>query len=165
MRMLLLLLALLSVAGVYFLGGNRISQVHVESLYAASQQAFHSLDHEALCAMLDRDFEQRLTLHVGGQRSYETLGKQDYCEAQEEILGALRQLGPLPNGRRLVDHRYTLTRISIAPGGRSATVETRATSAIPGIHSTERSTDTLVRRRWKTRVVRSEGTAWVGPAG
>lgn len=162
--MVLLLLALLAAAGVYWLGGNRIDQAHVENLYLAHRQAFLELEHEALCAMLDRDFEQRLTLHVGDQRSHETMGRQDYCEAQEEILEALRQLGPLPNGRRLVDHQYTLTRITIAPGGRSATVETRATTAIPGIRSTERSTDTLVRRRWKTLVVRSEGTAWVGPA-
>jgi hypothetical protein len=26
------------------------------------------------------------------------------------------------------------------------------------------TTDTLVRRRWKTQVVRSEGMAWAGPA-
>ena len=35
---------------------------------------------------------------------------------------------------------------------------------IPGVTTTSRTTDTLVRRRWKTQVLRSEGAAWAGPA-
>jgi hypothetical protein len=164
MRMILLLLALLSAAGVYFLGGNRISPAHVEQLYAEGQMAFNALDHEALCAMLDAGFRQELTVHVDSGQSRESADKQAYCQSQAQILGALQQVSQRANGRRLVDHQYTITGIAIEPGGRSATVQTRATTVVPGIRSTVRSTDTLVRRRWKTVVVRSEGTAWIGPA-
>lgn len=164
MRVFLLLLALLSAAGVYFLGGNRIGPGHVERLYANGQIAFNALDHEALCAMLDDGFEQELTMHVDSGQSRESMDKQAYCESQALVLGALKQVSQGANGRRLVDHQYTITEVAIEPGGRSATVQTRATTVIPGIRSTVLSTDTVVRRRWKTMVVRSEGTAWVGPA-
>ncbi|SUZ28947.1 hypothetical protein CPBF424_27770 [Xanthomonas euroxanthea] len=43
-------------------------------------------------------------------------------------------------------------------------VETRATLGLPGVRMTFRSRDKLIRKRWKTLIERSEGTAWVGPA-
>ncbi|CAE1136833.1 hypothetical protein XTG_002441 [Xanthomonas euroxanthea] len=56
------------------------------------------------------------------------------------------------------------TRIEIAADEASAMVETRATLGLPGVRMTFRSRDKLIRKRWKTLIERSEGTAWVGPA-
>lgn len=67
-------------------------------------------------------------------------------------------------GAPLADYQYTLDRIEISPDDSSASVDARAINLIPGIRTTSRTTDTLVRRRWRTLVVRSEGKAWAGPA-
>ncbi|MBO9718432.1 MAG: nuclear transport factor 2 family protein [Pseudoxanthomonas sp.] len=164
MRAIILLVLLATAAGVYFLGGNRIRNADVELLYAASRQAVHDLDDEALCAMLSEDFEQVLTIDMESQQGREEADRQAYCESYREVFAALRPMRERAGNRPLADYQYTINRIEIAPDGSSATVDTRSVNLIPGIRTTSRTTDTLVRRRWKTRVVRSEGKAWAGPA-
>ena len=164
MRAIILLVVLAGAAGVYFLGGNRIREADVERLYAASRQAVHDLDDEALCALLAEDFEQVLTIQVDAQQGVGSMDRQAYCESHQEIFAALRPLRERARGAPLAEYQYTINRIEIAPDGSSATVDTRAVSRVPGIRTTSRTTDTLVRRRWKTLVVRSEGKAWAGPA-
>ena len=164
MRTIVLLAVLLAVAGVYFLGGNRIREADVEHLYAASRQAVHDLDDGALCAMLAEDFEQVLTVHMEAEQGHESVDRQAYCDSYREIFAALRQVRDQAGGGQLADYQYTINRIEISPDGSSATVHTRSINLIPRIRTTSRTTDTLVRRRWKTQVLRSEGAAWAGPA-
>ncbi|KCX01440.1 hypothetical protein DK27_09525 [Xanthomonas arboricola pv. pruni] len=76
----------------------------------------------------------------------------------------LRQMRHVANPEELIDYKQSITRIEIAADEASAMVETRATLGLPGLRMTFRSRDKLVRKRWKTLIERSEGTAWVGPA-
>lgn len=71
---------------------------------------------------------------------------------------------PVAEPEELIDYKRSITKIEIAPDDQSAMVETRATLGLPGLRMTFRSRDKLVRKRWKTFIARSEGTAWVGPA-
>ncbi|AVU02701.1 hypothetical protein EBA05_09970 [Xanthomonas oryzae pv. oryzae] len=65
-------------------------------------------------------------------------------------------------GRR--DYKQSVTKIDIAADERSAMVQTRATLGLPGLRMTFRTRDKVIRKRWKTLIAHSEGTAWVGPA-
>ncbi|AAW76150.1 hypothetical protein BRM22_06105 [Xanthomonas oryzae pv. oryzae] len=76
----------------------------------------------------------------------------------------LWQMSHVANPEALIDYKQSITKIDIAADERSAMVETRATLGLPGLHMTFRTRDKVIRKRWKTLIAHSEGTAWVGPA-
>ncbi len=68
------------------------------------------------------------------------------------------------NPEAVIDYKQSVTKIDIAADERSAMPETRATLGLPDLRMTFRTHDKVIRKRWKTLIAHSEGTAWVGPA-
>ncbi len=164
MRLLVLLAVLAAIAGLYSYGGNSLDEKQVRDFYAAHDKAMVSQDGEALCAMTAPDFEMVVLYRMDSQQKRETADRAKYCKSNGEWTQVLQQMRHVAEPEELIDYKHSITKIEIAPDEQSAMVETRATLGLPGLRMTFRSRDRIVRKRWKTLITRSEGTAWVGPA-
>jgi hypothetical protein len=163
MRILVLLLALASVAGVYLFGGNRLDEEKVRQFYQRNQDAFLALDEKALCQMLAEDYRQTVVQRVEGSQQRLELDKAGTCAAGADTLAMLRKLQQAMRGRSPIKYQQTLTAIDVAADGSTAAVEVRSTLSMPGIRMTSRSRDTVVRRRWRMLAASSDATVWMGP--
>ncbi|CAD7717088.1 hypothetical protein LMG31886_24480 [Xanthomonas hydrangeae] len=164
MRLLVLLAILAAVAGIYNYGGNALDETQVRDFYAAHDKAMLSQDGEALCAMTAPEFEMVVLYRMDSHQKRQTATREKYCKSNGEwaqVLGQMRHVAP---PEELIDYKHSITKIEIAPDEASAMVETRATLGLPGLRMTFRSRDKVIRKRWKTLIEHSEGTAWVGPA-
>lgn len=164
MRLLVLLVVLAAVAGIYNYGGNALDEAQVRDFYAAHDKAMLGQDGEAPCAMTAPAFEMVVLYRMDSHQKRHTTTREQYCKSNGEWAQVLRQMRHVANPEELIDYKQSITRIEIAADEASAMVETRATLGLPGLRMTFRSRDKLVRKRWKTLIERSEGTAWVGPA-
>ncbi|MBB3805202.1 hypothetical protein FHT03_001684 [Xanthomonas arboricola] len=164
MRLLVLLAVLAAVAGFYNYGGNALDEKQVRDFYAAQEKAMMGQDGEALCAMTAPEFEMVVLYRMDSHQKRETTNRAKYCKSNGEWAQVLSQMRHVAEPEELIDYKQSITKVEIAPDARSALVETRATLGLPGLRMTFRSRDTLIRKRWKTLIERSEGTAWVGPA-
>lgn len=162
-------IAVLLVLGVlavnHWRGASVIEQHHVDEFYQHSYDAFMAQDDEDLCAMLAEDFEQVTLYRTESRQERKVVHKQDWCEANTELMEQVRRLRSSAVGRQFFDYSQTVTKVTVAPDKKSAEVEVRSTLRLAAVRISARSHDTLVRERWKTRIQHSEGTAWVGLAG
>lgn len=163
MRLIGLLLVLAAIAGIYNYAGNALEEKHVRELYEAQEKALLAQDGEALCKMTSEDFEMVILYRIDSHQRRDTTTREQYCKSSGQTAEQMRQLAHLM-GDVPMKYKQTISDIVISPDERSATVEVRATMEMPGFRMTSRTHDTVVRKRWKTQVSRSEGTAWVGPA-
>lgn len=164
MRVIGLLLVLAAVAGFYWLGGNRLDEAQVRDFYQRAEQAMLALDDETLCRMLAEDFEQTTVTRVESNEMRATMDKAGYCRSTAETTEQLRQLRDAMRGNSPMRYSQTVVSVTLAPDRRSADVEMRATLEMPGMRSSSRSRDTVVRERWRMYALRSNSVVWVGPA-
>ncbi|MGW8340562.1 hypothetical protein Xkhy_01285 [Xanthomonas axonopodis pv. khayae] len=164
MRLLVLLAVLAAVAGLYNYGGNALDEKQVRDFYAAHDKAMLSQDGEALCAMTAPEFEMVVLYRMDSHQQRQTANREKYCKSNGEWAQVLRQMSHVADPEELIDYKQSITKIDIAADEHSAMVETRATLGLPGVRMTFSTRDKVIRKRWKTLIAHSEGTAWVGPA-
>lgn len=162
-RLIVLLAVLAGIAWIYNYGGNALDEGEVRDFYGRYEKAFLAQDGETLCAMTAPEFEMAILYRMESRQHRQVTDRERYCKANGEWSAVLRQVGR-GGGELPIDFNQSITGIEIAPDEASAKVETRTTMALPGLRMTFRTRDTVVRRRWKTLIAGSEGTAWIGPA-
>jgi hypothetical protein len=164
----ILLLAILAGAGWwYFIGGRTITEAHVERFYQDVEHGTLSRNPEALCALLDEDFETVGTVDMAGHRSTVTQNKAEACEAYTAMYENFALLGDKMGGMLQLDTSYTINSIEIQPDKESAIVDYSYSMDVAGtiMNMRSRSTDTLIRRNGKVLMLRSEGKGRVWSGG
>lgn len=164
MRILWVVAIIGVVAGVYNWGGNKLDETRVRAFYERADAALAEQDDQALCAMLAPDFEQVTLYRADSRQSRAVVSREKYCHDMAQTMAQLRQIRAMTGGDVPIEHEQDITRVTIAPDGRTAEVELRTLVSAPGMRMTARTRDTLVRERWRMAIQRSEGTAFVGPA-
>lgn len=164
MRAIGLLLVLAAVAAFYWWGGNRLDEAQVRDFYQRAEQTMLALDDEAMCLMLAEDFEQTTVTKAESREVQVTMDKAEYCRSSAEVTMQMRQLRDAMQGRSPIRYSQTVVSVTLAPDRRSAEVETRSTLEMPGMRSSSRSRDTIIRERWRMYAKRGNSVIWVGPA-
>jgi hypothetical protein len=164
MRALLIFAFLGVIAGVYQWGGNSLDEDRVRAFYDQADRALAEQDDKTLCQMLSPDFEQVTLYRADSRQQRQVVDRQKYCHEMGQTMAQLRRIREITGGDVPVEHEQTITRITISPDKHSAEVEMRSTVAAPGMRMTARARDTVVRKRWRMWITRSEGTTFVGPA-
>jgi hypothetical protein len=163
-----LLLAILAGAGWwYFIGGRTISEAHVERFYQDLEHATLSRDPQALCALLDEDFQSVGTISMGGRRETVEQDKAQACEAYVEMYKNFALLGDKMGGMLQLDSSYTINSVAIQPDSKTAMVDFSSSLDVAGtiMNLRSRSTDTLIRRNGKVLMLRSEGKGRIFSGG
>lgn len=158
----ILFIALVGAGGWwYFHAGRIISEQDVQTFYEQQERAMLSRDPEALCHLLDKDFEGKAVTAVRGEMRTDRQNKTQVCTAYTDMYQGFERLGEKMGGMLQLDHKYSLDRVEIARDRKSATVDTTyaldVAGSIMNIRGT--STDTLVRRNGSVYMLRSEGRA------
>jgi len=163
-----LLLAILAGAGWwYFIGGRTITEGHVVRFYQELERATLSRNPEALCAMLDEDFESVGTVEMGGQSVETAQTKEETCEGYTDLYQSFAMLGDKMGGMVQLDSSWEIKSVEIESDGKSATVDYFSSLDVAGsiMNIRSRSTDTLIRRNGKVLMLRSEGTGSIRAGG
>lgn len=163
-----LLLAMLAGAGWwYFIGGRTITEDHVVRFYQDVERATGTRNPDALCALLDNDFQTVGTVDMSGMRNTVTQDKAQACEAYTEMYKNFALLGDKMGGLLQLDTSYTINSIVIQPDNKSATVDYTYSMDVAGtiMNIRSRSTDTLIRRNGKVLMLRSEGKGRIWSGG
>jgi hypothetical protein len=167
MRKVVLLAILAGVSWWYFIGGRTITEAHVERFYRDLEHATLSRNPEALCALLDEDFQSVGTVSMAGQRSTVQQDKAQACEAYDEMYENFALLGDKMGGMLQLDSGYKINSIAIQSDSKSATVDFSSSLDVAGtiMNIRSRSTDTLIRRNGKVLMLRSEGKGRIWSGG
>lgn len=163
-----LLLAILAGAGWwYFIGGRTITEAHVVRFYQDLEAATLSRNPEALCALLDNDFQTVGTIDMGGRRTTSTQDKAQTCASYSEMYKNFALLGDKMGGMLQLDSSYKINNIVIQPDSKSATVDYSASLDVAGtiMNIRSHSTDILIRRNGKVLMLRSEGKGKIWSGG
>jgi hypothetical protein len=164
----ILLLAILAGAGWwYFIGGRTITEGHVVRFYQELERATLSRNPEALCAMLDEDFESVGIIDMGGQSVESTQNKVETCEGYTDMYQNFALLGDKMGGMVQLDSSWEIKSVEIEPDGKSATVDFFSSLDVAGrlMNIRSRSTDTLIRRNGKVLMLYSEGKGSIRTGG
>jgi hypothetical protein len=162
------LLAILAGAGWwYFIGGRTITDGHVVRFYQDLEAATLSRNPDALCALLDEDFETVGIVDVGGRRNTSTQDKAQTCAAYAEMYENFEKLGDKMGGMLQLDSSYNINSIVIESDHNRATVDYSSSLDVAGsiMNIRSRSTDTLIRRNGKVLMLRSEGKGSISSGG
>jgi Domain of unknown function (DUF4440) len=167
MRKFLLLAILIGAGWWYFIGGRTLSEGQVVRFYQDLQAATLSRNPEALCALLDDDFETVDTAEIGGRSETSTHDKAQTCQAYDDLYKSFEQLGDKMGGMLQLDSSYSIDNIEIQPDGKSAIVDYSFSLDVAGsiMNIRSRSTDTLIRRNGKVLMLRSEGESSISSGG
>lgn len=167
MRKILLLAILAGASWWYFIGGRTITEAQVVRFYRDLEHATLSRNPEALCALLDDEFQSVGTLSMGGRRSTVTQDKAQACEAYTEMYKNFALIGDKMGGMLQLDSGYTINSVVIQPDSKSATVDFSSSLDVAGtiMNIRSRSTDTLIRRNGKVLMLRSEGKGRIFSGG
>lgn len=163
-----LMIAILAGAGWwYFIGGRTITEAHVERFYQDLEHATLSRNPEALCALLDEDFQGIGTISMGGRRETVEQNKAQACQAYDEMYKNFALLGNKMGGMVQLDSGYTINSIAIKPDGKSATVDFSSSLDVAGtiMNLRSRSTDILIRKNGKVLMLHSEGKGKIFSGG
>jgi hypothetical protein len=166
-RKIVLLAILAGASWWYFIGSRTITEEHVVRFYQDFEHATLSRNPEALCAMLDNDFQTKATVSMGGQRTTTTQNKAEACEGYVELYNNFAVLGDKMGGILQLDSSYKINSIKIQPDSKSATVDFSSSLDVAGtiMNIRARSTDTLIRRNGKVLMLRSEGKGKIFSGG
>ena len=163
MRLLGLIVVLFGVAGYYLFGGRTITPEEVAEFYDRQYRATMKRDPKALCDLLADDYVGVGTTINAGRRIRETVDKKQSCEATQSFFDDLAKLGAARGGILRLGYRQDIGNVSIADDKRSAKVDSEFKMTVSGrlmiFEST--SVDTLVRKRWRVYMQRSESTTTV----
>jgi hypothetical protein len=165
MKAILLLIVLAGTGWWYFVGSRTISEGQVTGFYQAQQAATLERKPDVLCALLADDFSSSGSVALAGHSRSESVTKPQLCESYVDMYAAWDKLGAAMGGEVQLDSHYDIHSIGIAPDRKSATVDISMSLDVAGnlTNLRSRSTETLVRRNGKVLLLRSEGSASVGP--
>lgn len=167
MRKFLLLAILVGASWWYFIGSRTITEGHVVRFYQDLEHATLSRNPEALCALLDEDFQTVGTVVVEGRRNTSTQDKAQTCQAYTELFNSFAMIGNSMGGMVQLDSSYTINSINIQPDNKSAIVDYTSALDVAGsiMNIRSRSTDTLIRRNGKVLMLHSEGKGSISTGG
>lgn len=167
MRKFVLLAILAGASWWYFIGGRTITEAHVQRFYQDLEHATLSRNPEALCALLDNDFQSVGTLSMGGRRETVEQNKEQACQAYDEMYKSFAAIGNQMGGMVQLDSSYKINSVAIQPDSKSATVDFTSSLDVAGtiMNFRSRSTDTLIRRNGKVLMLRSEGKGKIFSGG
>lgn len=163
MKKIILVVLIAFAAWWYFIGGRKMTEVHVTEFYRSLEVATLERKPDALCALLADDFKSTDTAVIQGVKVADENDKTQTCEAYRELYATWAKLGEKMGGMLQLDSDYKLHSISISADRKSATVDVSSSLDVAGsiTNIRSRSTDTLVRRNGKVMMIRSEGTSSV----
>ena len=162
------LLAILAGAGWWhFIGGRTIDEAHVQQFYQDLEHATLSRDPQALCGLLDNDFQSVGTISMGGRRETVSQDKEQACQAYDEMYQNFALLGDKMGGMLQLDSSYKINSVAIQPDSKSATVDFSSSLDVAGtiMNIRSRSTDTLIRRNGKVLMLHTEGKGRIFSGG
>jgi hypothetical protein len=164
----ILLIIFFGIAGWWFaIGGRQINEQQVREFYSQHEAATLSRNPEALCELLDDRFQSAGRVSMMGEESRSVMNKQQSCDGFKDMYASWELLGEKMGGMLTLGSDYTLHRITLSADGHSATVEVTTHLDVGGsimnLHS--HTTDTLVRRNGRVRMLRSDGEGAVGVGG
>jgi hypothetical protein len=167
MRKFVLLAILAGASWWYFIGGRTITEAHVQRFYQDLEHATLSRNPEALCALLDKDFQSVGTLSMGGRRETVSQNKEQACLAYDQMYQSFAMIGNQMGGMVQLDSSYKINSVAIQPDSKSATVDFTSSLDVAGtiMNFRSRSTDTLIRRNGKVLMLRSEGKGKIFSGG
>jgi hypothetical protein len=145
-----------------FVGGKTIDEPQVHDLYASYWKAFDAADGAAICKMYDDAFKGSFQSPSRTVKFHERPDKKAACGATDEFYARKQGIEAAAREELFINTEYTITSIKISPDGKKAVadVETDVRIGMEGkmffrIATTQ--TDTIVRSRWTTKFLQSEG--------
>lgn len=159
----LLLVVALGVAGVVaYEHGRRISEPGIHAQVAGALDAMARHDYAAFCKAMAKDYRLVSIDHVGDVTERSVLDRTEACRQIEESGALLQALHTQTGGLFAPDYAVQITGITIAPGGRSAMVESTVTVKIGGVlMARTRSKERISRWFWQYRNDGGEARSWI----
>ncbi|MBP1151265.1 hypothetical protein [Methylocaldum sp. RMAD-M] len=164
MRMLLLIAILAGVSWYYFIGGRKISDDQVRAFYQMQTHATLSRNPEALCNLLDNDFESRGISVVYGQRTEVTQNKEETCAAYKQMYQGIADIGARLGGIATLGYEHHIDEVEVSSNRKSAIASVHFALTVAGSVMQYRghSKDTLIRRAGRVLLLRSEEKSSIG---
>lgn len=158
----LIVVVVLLVAGVLaYENGRKIDESHVRAHYQAQLEALRAFDEEAVCAAAADDFSLKVVERGEGPVGSATLDGAEACELNRQTLKLMQMMSGQTGGMVTIDVNYNIKSIEIAPGGRSATVESTSTAKVGDmLLSRSRNREELSRSFWRIRSHGGEVQVW-----
>lgn len=159
MKKIILFVLIAFAAWWYFIGGRKLTEVHVNEFYRNHEIATLERKPDNLCSLLADDFKSAGTVVIQGTSRTEEHNKTQTCDAYRELYAAWATLGEKMGGVLQLDSDYKIHSIAISADRKTATVDVSSSLDVAGsiMNIRSRSTDTLVRRNGKVMLMRTEG--------
>ncbi|BEU94438.1 nuclear transport factor 2 family protein [Acidovorax sp. DW039] len=144
-------------------GGKKVTQAHVQSLYHDYMSAFDRGDGIAVCDLFSADVRGKFKSTSRTMPVNEVVSKASSCAAVDNFLASKAKLEQATGRELHTNVGYTIHNITIAPDGKSATAEVllefrigTAEGALLDMRSTQVD---VIKRNWgKSQFVQSDGS-------
>lgn len=161
MRTCMLLIVVAGLSWWYVDYSYRITETQVRELYTTQQDAIQQFDAERQCAQMDDDFQGRLIIRQGGQSSEQQLDQKQACRLITLSTNLAQRMANRTSGHAAPSADIEIESIELSPNRKRATVQSMTTVRVGEMTvSRDRSTDTLIRRQGRLRVLSSESNTW-----
>jgi hypothetical protein len=150
--------------GVWYalVGGRKIDEGHVRSLYADYLSAFDKGDGKAVCAMFDDKVTGNFRSTAPSMKVQETIDKAAACAAVDDFYAKKKKLEAMTGEELHTNLEFTINSIDISPDKKTATanvlIEMRiGTERKSLIDMRSTQTDKVIRRLGSAKFVQTDG--------